>query len=85
MFKYEIKENGKVIETRKSKSAYTHVMVWTKEGEASSVFSFHKTQKAAQTSANRHNNLVATSEYHAKAYDYATFVVIEITPDMVSA
>lgn len=84
MFNYEIKINNEVLDTRKSKNAYTHVMVATTEN-GSSVFSFHKTEKAAAKAAREYTNLVANSAYHAKEFNNATFSVFEITPDMVSA
>jgi hypothetical protein len=84
MFKYEIKMNGEVIGTRSSKNVYTHVSV-SNSTNGTGVASFHKTEKAAQKFAREYNNLIANSEYHAKEFNNATFSVLEITPDMVTA
>jgi hypothetical protein len=84
MFKYEIKMNGEVIGTRSSKNVYTHVTL-TNSTNGIGVFSFHKTEKAAEKFAREHNNLVAKSAYHAKEFNNATWSVLEIAPDMVTA
>jgi len=80
---YDIKYNGKLIGGRDSKVVYSYAMVLVQENKAS-VFSFHKTQKAAEKEANQCNNLISTSTYHANYWKNGKFVVIEITPDMVS-
>jgi hypothetical protein len=43
------------------------------------------THVSAQKFAREYNNLSANSEYHAKEFNNATFSVLEITPDMVTA